>query len=395
MGAFSFDVVKYSELQASLTLPLLDPKLISDLFVQAGNIFKNEQNLVDVRSPCIVIGDLHGQILDLIRILNMYGMPNRKKYVFLGDLVDRGEFSIEVLIIVLLLKVLYPDQVTLIRGNHEFEFLSSQCGFMQQIGDTYGNVTLFNLAMSTFSFIPMACRIDRKYLCVHGGIGPQLKSLNQIVVIKRPVAEFGDPVIDSLMWSDPSDDLENFVESDRGAGSFFGEKALTTFLNQNQITMLIRGHECVMSGCEFHFNNKLVTVFSASNYCGMVNNQGGVLEINGPEYKARLFPPLKWLMRINVTYQSKESKKLKQPPSRKKMPTSMPSRNLTHAASTKNLPNSKAHIITDSESEMTSSYKHLPKLDVASISSSDGRPASRAKAVSSSHPESVRRKRKY
>ena len=279
------DVNLYATRQLVLSLPNVNPIIVGELFEDVRKIFEKEPILLELRSPCIVVGDLHGQILDLIRIITIYGMPSpRRRYVFLGDFVDRGEFSVEVIIIVLALKVIWPDNVSIIRGNHEFQFLCSQCGFMSQMIDFFNDNILFNKCVMAFNYMPIAARIDKKILCVHGGIGPTLKSVSQIGSLRRPIQEFDGELVDCLVWSDPCDDpIEGgFIPSTRGTGYFFNETAVDNFFaNDPEIQMIVRGHECVNDGIEFRFNNKLCTVFSASNYCGLVGNSSGILEING------------------------------------------------------------------------------------------------------------------
>lgn len=303
--AFKEDVEKYATGKVPLSLPVMETEVLMALFERVQQLFKDEPTLLDVRSPCIVVGDIHGQILDLYRILHFFGMPITRKYVFLGDLVDRGEFSIETLILVYLLKALWPDNVFVIRGNHEFQDLCSQGegNFLNQVINFFEDYSIYQAAAKTFEYMPLATRIDKVMLCVHGGIGPSLRDLNSIRLIHRPVDSFGSDDLDSLVWSDPSDKLDMFQDSDRGTGYYFGAKACETFLKASGLTMIIRGHECVEEGCESHFDNKLITVFSASNYCGVVNNKAAVLEVqNATTYKVRTFPPLPWLLRGQVSF---------------------------------------------------------------------------------------------
>lgn len=333
MNSFkSSDVNLYATRQAILSLPNINPIIVGELFDDVRKIFEDEPILLELRSPCIVVGDLHGQILDLFRILAIFGMPSsRRKYVFLGDFVDRGEFSVEVIIIVFAMKVIWPDSVSIIRGNHEFQFLCSQCGFMSQMIDFFNDNAQFNKCVTAFNYMPIAARIDRKILCVHGGIGPTLKSISQIGNLRRPIQEFDGELVDCLVWSDPSDEVTEggFTPSTRGTGYFFNETAVDEFISNNpEIQMIVRGHECVNDGVEYRFNNKICTVFSASNYCGLVGNSAAILEITGPmQYKERIFPPLEWLLRSNVVFRnegdpdpsfaSKASKPLMQPIAKK------------------------------------------------------------------------------
>ncbi|EAX92572.1 serine/threonine protein phosphatase, putative [Trichomonas vaginalis G3] len=133
LSMFISEITGYVELHASkilpTTFPIMEPEIIKELTQTATNIFKDEPSLLETNSDIVIVGDLHGQVFDLIRVLDTCGMPDKQKYLFLGDIVDRGEFSIETIIIVLLLKVIWPDQVLIIRGNHEFRSLCSNLGF--------------------------------------------------------------------------------------------------------------------------------------------------------------------------------------------------------------------------------------------------------------------------
>ena len=174
---------------------------------------------------------------------------------------------------------------------------------LKDVITVFEDYMVYQAAARSFEFMPLAIRIDKVFLCVHGGIGPRLRDLNTIRQIAKPVESFGSDNLDSLVWSDPSDDVELFEESSRGTGYLFGAKACEAFLKASGLTAIIRGHECVDEGCQTHFDNKLITVFSASNYCGVVNNQSGVLEVApGGTYKIRQFPPLQWLRRDQVMF---------------------------------------------------------------------------------------------
>jgi protein phosphatase len=318
MGSFSLDVMKYSSHQIPLALPVLEPSILGPLFLQAEKIFKSEPVLLQVSSPCIIVGDLHGQILDLFRILNSFGLPSRQRYVFLGDLVDRGEFSIETLVVVLLLKVIWADNVFIIRGNHEFSFLCSQCGFMTQMFETYGDLHTYQAAIQMFGYLPLAARIDEHILCVHGGIGPEVTDIDVIATIVRPIESFGQEALDSLVWSDPSDSITEFeASSTRGTGYNFGAEAVRRFLAESGLQTIVRAHECVSEGWQSHFSDAVYTVFSASNYCGLVGNESAVLEVlTSSLIKPRTFPPLPWLFRKDVAFTSTHPGFLKQPQSK-------------------------------------------------------------------------------
>lgn len=298
MQAASADIEFYACQNLQLNLPIISKQMLLLLISNVELIFQSEPIFLDIESPCTIVGDIHGHILDLFRILKTQGLPDKTRYVFLGDLVDRGEFSVETIALVYLLKFLWPQNVFIIRGNHEFDFLASQCGFKKQLLETYYDESVYRHYLSSFSEIPLAIRIDNKMLCVHGGIGPSLFSVKQIASLKKPIFDFGSELIDPLLWSDPNDSVESFEPSSRGTGFFFSESVLAEFLNLSNLEVLVRAHECVMEGSEAKFHGKLITVFSASNYCGIVKNMSAIIKVTAPmELTSVRFPPLDYLKR--------------------------------------------------------------------------------------------------
>jgi diadenosine tetraphosphatase ApaH/serine/threonine PP2A family protein phosphatase len=176
---------------------------------------------------------------------------------------------------------------------------------MVQIVNFFGGTSLYHESLTVFRHMPLAARVDGAILCVHGGLGPDIINIRSIQSIRRPIDGFdADRRVDSLVWSDPSEDVETFDESTtRGSGYRFGRDALSAFLKRSNLSHLVRAHECVADGIKFAFDDRLVTVFSASNYCGVVANQAAVLAVTGPKgYRSIQFPPLQWLTRAAVTF---------------------------------------------------------------------------------------------
>jgi protein phosphatase len=212
-------------------LPCIDV----DAYIRVCRLFtqivRGEPSGLELSGPIVAAGDLHGHIFDLFRVLEFHGLPSRARYIFLGDLVDRGEFSTETLLIVFLLKVLFPRDVFVIRGNHEFKSLCTDCGFTGEIAQIFPVVSPMEAILEAFTYIPLAAIINKTVLCVHGGIGPPLISWKQLCEIQRPVATFNDPLIASLVWSDPSKTVLEYQDSPRGSGYLFGELPLRELVN--------------------------------------------------------------------------------------------------------------------------------------------------------------------
>jgi serine/threonine-protein phosphatase PP1 catalytic subunit len=236
------------------------------------------QNLL-LKNIHLHAGDIHGQFVDLLRLFDLGGYPPTSTYLFLGDYVDRGKQSLETICLLLAYKVKYPDKIFLLRGNHEDAKINRVYGFYDECKRRF-NVRLWKIFCDCFNCLPMAALIDDKILCMHGGLSPELNSLDQIKDIERPteIPDYG--LLCDLVWSDPSPDSEGWGESDRGVSCTFGADKLVEFLEKNDLDLICRAHQVVEDGYEFFAQRRLVTIFSAPNYCGEFDNAGALLSID-------------------------------------------------------------------------------------------------------------------
>ena len=255
--------------------------------------------LLKVEQPIYIIGDIHGNIFDLIRVLVMAGKPPTSRYLFLGDYVDRGQFSIECIVLLFALKIKYPDHFFLLRGNHEFANVNEKYGFKSECLSAYNSLTTYNKINETFAWMPLTALIDKKIFCVHGGISPQIASYRQLNLIKRPIRSYDNSIACDLVWSDPSTDTKEFFRSDRGNGVTFGIIAVRDFAKKFKVNHILRAHQCVQLGVEKFADDVLYTVFSCSNYDS--GNRCGILFIT-EEGKIEMFslPPLAQVQRCDV-----------------------------------------------------------------------------------------------
>jgi protein phosphatase len=230
--------------------------------------------VLTLRSPFYIIGDIHGNIFDLLRILLYTGTPPQTRLLFLGDYVDRGEFSVEVMALLFSLMVLYPDHVFLLRGNHEFANINSIYGFASEVMIQYNSRQVFDLMNEVFAWLPLVCVIDDVIFCVHGGISRHVTSLHDIQKLTRPIYDDDRQPVADLVWSDPHPDCQTYDQSARGMGAHFGAKSLETFLGALGMRTLIRAHQCVSSGVSKFADDRLYTVFSCSTYEGQTNRCG-------------------------------------------------------------------------------------------------------------------------
>lgn len=265
-------------------LPVFSKSEIVNVCAESQNIFKKEQTQLDLTGNFIIVGDLHGHVFDLIKIFQKFGLPPNKNYIFLGDIVDRGNFSTSVVILILALKTKYPDCIYLLRGNHEFRSICSNSGFFDEIKKIYksedeSNI-IFDAFINVFNCLPLVACINNNYICVHGGIGPKFQKIEQLKNIVRPMNEIYGGIADEILWSDPSENVDLYRSSQRGIGYEFGHKAISNFLKENKYKLLIRAHQQIQNGFEYSLDNLVLTVFSASNYCGEFDNFCGIIIID-------------------------------------------------------------------------------------------------------------------
>ncbi|XP_034703107.1 serine/threonine-protein phosphatase BSL3-like isoform X2 [Vitis riparia] len=268
----------------------LDCNEIGDLCDNAEHIFSNEPSVLVVKAPVKIFGDLHGQFGDLMRLFDEYGSPSTAgdiayvDYLFLGDYVDRGQHSLETIVLLLALKVEYLHNIHLIRGNHEAADINALFGFriecIERLGERDG-IWAWHRFNRLFNWLPLAALIEKKIICMHGGIGRSINHVEQIENLQRPVAmEAGSVVLMDLLWSDPTenDSVEGLRPNARGPGLVsFGPDRVMEFCNANDVQLIVRAHECVMDGFERFAQGHLITLFSATNYCGTANNAGAIL----------------------------------------------------------------------------------------------------------------------
>lgn len=258
------------------------------------DIVSNEPNLLRLKDPITIVGDIHGQYYDLLKLLEVGGNPDHTQFLFLGDYVDRGSFSIEVLLLLYALKINFPDRIWLIRGNHECRQMTTFFNFRDECEYKY-DIVVYYAFMESFDTIPLSAVINGKFLGVHGGLSPDLILLNQICSFTRFQEPPRSGIFCDILWSDPIDEdkeehtiqTESYFPNDiRGCSYFFGYNAATTFLEKNGLLSIIRAHEAQLEGYKMHQTNLktgfpiVITIFSAPNYCDVYNNKGAVLKFD-------------------------------------------------------------------------------------------------------------------
>ncbi|VAI63415.1 unnamed protein product [Triticum turgidum subsp. durum] len=220
---------------------------IRHLCVTAKAIFLAQPNLLELEAPINVCGDIHGQFSDLLRLFDYGGLPPTANYLFLGDYVDRGKQSIETICLLLAYKIKFPDNFFLLRGNHECASINRIYGFYDECKRRF-SVRLWKLFTDCFNCLPVAALIDEKILCMHGGLSPDLDSLDRIAEIQRPVDVPDQGLLCDLLWSDPDRESPGWGENDRGVSFTFGADKVAEFLNKHDLDLICRAHQVITKG---------------------------------------------------------------------------------------------------------------------------------------------------
>lgn len=284
---------------------------------KATILFQQEPNLLRVKAPVNIVGDIHGQYYDLRNMINLVNGKTdiSASKLFLGDYVDRGAFSCEVLLYLFALKIKAPDKIWLLRGNHESRIVSSHFGFKEECLVKYG-ARFFNACALAFQSLPIGAVVETalgNWFCTHGGISMAVTDLNQFTEVDR----FSEPALNGflcdVLWADPvGDDLlkrqsaNQFMRIEytpnytRGCSCRYGFRAVKKFLEKNDLVGIIRAHEVQEAGYKLHFkqlhskkNTPIVlTLFSAPHYCGRYNNKAAFITLEYDMNNTNVTPSL-------------------------------------------------------------------------------------------------------
>ncbi|XP_010455531.1 PREDICTED: serine/threonine-protein phosphatase PP1 isozyme 6-like [Camelina sativa] len=252
---------------------------IRQLCLASKEVFLSQPNLLELEAPIKICGDVHGQFPDLLRLFEYGGYPPAANYLFLGDYVDRGKQSIETICLLLAYKVKYKFNFFLLRGNHECASINRVYGFYDECKRRY-NVRLWKTFTECFNCLPVSALIDDKILCMHGGLSPDIKSLDDIKRIPRPIDVPDQGILCDLLWADPDGEIQGWGENDRGVSYTFGADKVAEFLQTHDLDLVCRAHQVVEDGYEFFAKRQLVTIFSAPNYCGEFDNAGAMMSVD-------------------------------------------------------------------------------------------------------------------
>jgi len=237
------------------TLVELEENDIEQLCQKSRSIFMDQPMFLELEPSIKIVGDIHGQYYDLLRLFEYGGYPPHANYLFLGDYVDRGKQSIESICLLLAYKIKYPENFFILRGNHECASINRIYGFYDECKRRY-TPKLWKRFTDCFNYLPVAAIVADKIFCMHGGLSPELKSFDQIRKLQRPTGVPDTGLLCDLLWADP-EQIVGWGESDRGVSYIFGPDVVDTFCKRFDIDLICRAHQVVEDGYEFFCRKKI------------------------------------------------------------------------------------------------------------------------------------------
>jgi len=257
---------------------------------EGKEILKKEPNVLKLKSPITLVGDIHGQFYDMIELFAVAGKPPEQNFLFLGDYVDRGFYCVETFLLLMALKVRYPTKIYLLRGNHECRTVTEDYGFLEECNRKFEDTSVYNYYINAFDALPLAAVVDNSIFCVHGGLSEDMDTISDIDSIDRFQEPPDNGLFADLIWSDPEGEVDAYRPSPRGAGCIFGKGAVEEFLLRNNLKFMCRAHQVAQEGYVNWFDSKVFTVWSAPNYCYRSSNLASVMEIvNESNYRFKIF----------------------------------------------------------------------------------------------------------
>lgn len=267
----------------------LHKKFAYKILLDVKNLLMNQPSLIDVpigdNDKFTVCGDIHGQFYDLMNIFQLNALPSETNpYLFNGDFVDRGSFSVECIFTLFSFKLLYPEHFFMSRGNHESATMNQMYGFDGEVKAKY-SAQMAELFTEVYNWLPLAHCLNNRVLVMHGGLFTRddvtLSEIRSLDRNRQPPEE--GPMCE-LLWSDPQPQPGR-APSKRGVGCQFGPDVTKKFLELNKLDYVIRSHEVKNEGYQVDHDGKCITVFSAPNYCDTMGNKGAFITMKGKDMK--------------------------------------------------------------------------------------------------------------
>ena len=285
---------EYTYYKKNANIIVLDKNYISNLINEALGQLKASSPLIKLRSPVKIFGSINGQYNDLMRYFSLFGRPSESKgdiesvdYLFLGNFTNRGAFSLETICLLLALKIKYNGHFHLLRGNMEDLEVSKLYGLGDECKEklkediTQPN-SIFNQLCNLFEYLPLAAVINNQIFCVHNGISKNGLFLNEIQRLKFPIQVKSCQIAKDILWNSPSlndNIMFNKLLPIEYKPEQFNSNSLDNFLKNNKLKMIIRSHDVCQKGISNCFGDRVLTIFSSTNYCGIYQNAGALIFI--------------------------------------------------------------------------------------------------------------------
>ncbi|CDK24228.1 unnamed protein product [Kuraishia capsulata CBS 1993] len=280
----------------------LSEQQVLKILRMATKILSDEPNILHLDAPITVCGDIHGQFYDLVKLFEIGGDPATHSYLFLGDYVDRGLFSIECLLLLYAIKINHPNTLWMLRGNHESKRLTDYFTFKSECLRKF-SMAVYTDSLDSFRALPLCAIMNKQFFCVHGGISPELDTLQDIEKLNRFVREIpSHGLMSDLLWADPRDDYDEntrapaYVRNEqRGCSYSWSYRASCEFLDRNGLLCIIRAHQAQDAGYKMYKRTEtmkfpsILTLFSAPNYCGTYHNKAAILKYENAVMNIRQF----------------------------------------------------------------------------------------------------------
>jgi len=258
----------------------LEEVFVIELLKQVQELFSYEPNIISLSGPVHIVGDIHGQLYDLLSIFKNHGRPSQDNiYVFLGDYVDRGHFSLETFLYLSILKLMNPYFIFLLRGNHESREINSVYGLLDNCSMIYRTNIVFDSINEVFNNLPIAAWIPGVCFCIHGCVSPRSPLIENYAMIDRFCTIDKSELLSDVTWSDPTIDDKDYILNPRGSGFLIGINVINDFCEMNNIKFIIRSHQLQMQGFQSLFNDRLFTVWSAPNYMYQMGNKASIITV--------------------------------------------------------------------------------------------------------------------
>jgi uncharacterized protein YejL (UPF0352 family) len=281
---------------SDIKLPKYTANDLNEVVSSVIPVLQKETKVLDLFAPMIVVGSLQGSLFNLYQILSRFGLPPTRSYIFLGNIVGDGQFSIETIAFLYALKTVYPRNIYILRGLNEIRSYARRRSFFRDAEKIDSTHDLFNRFIESFSYLPLAATLFNSVFCCSGGLTSGLKYISEINNIS------GTKELAVFCKAEPSNTTASFRKDKMTY--FYGHTHFERFMASNSITLMITGNVMTHDGCKYSFGNRLISLFSASGLNGSGNNSSVLAIFAARDYKTIKMPKIQRYTRESVSFVS-------------------------------------------------------------------------------------------